>query len=351
MLVFAWVCLGRGFRSRWVCGARGCQPGSVPNSRNGSLADAMFLWSQFLLFAVSTDPAVPVLVTPVGGAALHVAGAQLCKGLGGVGPVWYMEKPDDVKTVFGSIARSFWERSPLLSGLLCPSPLSDATPPFVEPKTTEVHSLLGCVTTLLTASLQLQSHPVCRFLCCLSSYASPDVLGVSLLEESQASKDQTPLGVSMVLECRWPHNQPRLNRVILFSVDRGYFGSLRSVYAHTECFRWRPGGPAPLGAGPASKRDQVVQCRVPRGTPPRAGDPAADSLPARTLRRRQSLALSVRPPSSNKEVFVPALCLGCALDISWKPDSLTSLEVCEYNVSRLQLGLNQAFCRRCGGTM
>ncbi|XP_074700079.1 uncharacterized protein LOC141931620 isoform X2 [Strix aluco] len=179
---------------------------------------------------------------------------------------------------------------------------ADATPPFVELKTTEVHSLLGCVTTLLTASLQLQSRPVCRFLCCLSSYASPDVLGVSLLEESQASKDQTPLGVSMVLECRWPHNQPRLNRVILFSVDRGYFGSLRSVYAHTKCFRWRPGGPAPLGAGPASKRDQVVQCHVPRGTPPRAGDPAADSLPARTLRCRQSLALSVRPPSSGLSV-------------------------------------------------
>ncbi|XP_054075760.1 uncharacterized protein LOC128917138 [Rissa tridactyla] len=33
----------------------------------------------------------------------------------------------------------------------------------------------------------------------------------------------------------------------------------------------------------------------------------------------------------NKEAFVPALCLGCALDISWKPDRLTSLEVCEHN--------------------
>jgi len=55
---------------------------------------------------------------------------------------------------------------------------------------------------------------------------------------------------------------------------------------------------------------------------------------------------------SNKEVFVPALCLGCALDISWKPDSLTSLEVCEHkDVSRLQRGLNQAFCRRCRGAM
>lgn len=31
------------------------------------------------------------------------------------------------------------------------------------------------------------------------------------------------------------------------------------------------------------------------------------------------------------------------MDVRWKPDSLTSLEVCEHNVSRLQPGLNQAF--------
>ncbi|CAM9547861.1 unnamed protein product [Bubo scandiacus] len=123
---------------------------------------------------------------------------------------------------------------------------------------------------------------------CPSSYASPDVLGVSLLEESQASKDQTPLGVSMVLECRWPHNQPLLNQVVLFSVDRGYFGSLRSIYAHTECFRWRPGGPAPLGAGPASKRDQVVQCRVPQGT--------GDAAPSRGSRGRQPSCADSAPP-------------------------------------------------------
>lgn len=93
------------------------------------------------------------------------------------------------------------------------------------------------------------------------------------------SYHQTHLDVPMVLKCWWPHRQTtwsQPSRHFLSWKKSRYFGSLRSFYRHAECLRQQPRGPALLGAGPASKRDQVIQRRVPPWTEdisPRPGIP------------------------------------------------------------------------------